>query len=103
MSAVRFQFTVEHMVGRQELELRVTYSVSPFIAATYWQPAEGGEVEIVSIKHGGQPITLSDDEEEALLTLAQERAGDDMAAEAAARDDWRYQEYRDRLLMGDDQ
>ena len=95
----RFQFTVDHMIGRQEVELVVTYSVTPFIDATYWQPAEGGEVEIQSIKHNGQPVTLSDGEEEALLAMAEARAADDMAEESAAHADWQYQEHRDRLLM----
>lgn len=99
MANHRFQFTVDHMIGRQEVELVVTYSVTPFIEATYWQPAEGGEVEIQSIKHNGQPVTLSDGEEEAILAMAEARAADDMADESAAYADWQYQEHRDRLLM----
>lgn len=98
--AKRFQFMVEHMIGKSDVELVVTYSVTPFVAATYWQPAEGGEVEIISIKHEGKAFTLSDaEEEDALLVMAQERAADDLADEAAAEADWRYQEYRDRQLM----
>ena len=64
MSARRFQFTVDHMVGRRETELVVTYSVTPFVPATYWQPAEGGECEIVSVKHGGKEFDLTAEEEE---------------------------------------
>ena len=97
--AKRFQFTVDHMVGRREVDLVVTYSVTPFVAATYWQPAEGGECEIVSVKHEGREITLSDEEEDALLEMARDRASEDLAEEAAAEADWRYQEYRDRQLM----
>lgn len=99
MSAHRFQFTDEHMIGRREVELVVTYSVTPFIAATYWQPAEGGEVELISIKHGGQPITLTDAEEDALLKRAEARAADDLGEEAADHAEWRYQEARDLQLM----
>lgn len=99
MANHRFQFTVDHMIGRHEVELVVTYSVTPFIEATYWQPAEGGEVEIQSIKHKGQPVTLSDGEEDAILAMAEARAADDMADETAAYADWQYQEHRDRLLM----
>ena len=99
MMAKRFQFTIDHMIGRQEVELVVTYSVTPFVAATYWQPAEGGECEIQSIKHNGQLINLSDEEEEALLEMVEARAADDLAAEAADYADWQYQEHRDRLLM----
>ena len=99
MSGRRFQFTVDHMVGRREIELVVTYSVTPFIAATYWQPAEGGECEIVSVKHDGKEFALTAEEEDALLEQAVARSADDCADDFAAEEDWRYQEYRDRLLM----
>lgn len=95
----RFQFTVDHMIGRRELELLITYEVTPFIEATHWQPAEGGECEIVSVKHDGRNVELSLEEEDALLELAIARSRDDWAEEYAAEADWRYQEYRDRLLM----
>lgn len=96
---MRFQFTVEHMIGRREVELAVTYSMTKPVPATYWQPAEGGEVEIVSIKHDGKEITLSEDEEDALREMAEARAMDDWQEERDAAADWRYQEYRDRMLM----
>lgn len=97
--ARRFQFTVDHMIGRREVELVVTYEMTAPVAATYWQPAEGGEVEIVGVKHDGKPVTLSDAEEDALLEQARDRAMQDWAEEDAAEADWRYQEYRDRQLM----
>ena len=103
--AKRFQFTVDHMIGREEVELVVTYSVAPGCpetGPTYscgGTPAEPDEVEIVSIKRNGQLITLSDEEEEALWEMAIGRAGDDLADEYASEADWRYQEYRDRQLM----
>lgn len=95
------RFTFDHEIERDNdsIEVRVCYDVTPFIAATYWQPAEGGEVEIISVKRAGVEFQLTDAEEAALLTACQERAADDMADEAAAHADWRYQEYRDRLLM----
>lgn len=101
----RFTFDAEHMVGRRVIDLRVTYSVTPGCpeqGPTYscgGQPAEPDEVEIIAVKHNGQPFTLSDDEEDALLQQAIERVADDMADEAAAEADYRYQEYRDRQLM----
>lgn len=99
MSERRFQFTVEHMVGRREIELRVTYTMTPPVAATYWQPAEGGEIEIVSVTHEGKPFKLTEAEEEALYEQVCERSAQDWADDWAAEQDWRYQEYRDRLLM----
>jgi hypothetical protein len=99
VSARRFQFTVDHVVARREIQLVVTYSMTPPVAATYWQPAEGGEIEIVSVKHNGQPFKLTDAEEDALVEQAIARSADDWSEEDAAEADWRYQEYRDRLLM----
>lgn len=99
MSARRFQFTVDHMIGRREVELVVTYSMTAPVAATYWQPAEGGEIEIVSVKHDGREITLSEAEEDALVEQAIARSVSDWEEEDAAEADWRYQEYRDRQLM----
>lgn len=94
-----FTFTTDHMVGRREIELVVTYSVTPFVAATYWQPAEGGECEIESITHDGQPFDLTDAEEDALLEQAIARSGDDMAGEADDEGDYRYEQQRDRQMM----
>lgn len=95
------RFTFDTTVGRREAEVRVTYEVSPLIPATYWQPAEGGEVEIVRIGNAatGMAVFLSQDEEDALLKEAEERAEQDCADEDAAEADWRYQEFRDRQLM----
>lgn len=101
----QFQFTVDHMVGRREIELLVTYSVTPGrpeTGPTYscgGTPAEPDEVEIVSVTHDGQPFKLSDDDEEALWEIAIGRAGEDLADEYASEADWRYQEYRDRVMM----
>jgi hypothetical protein len=99
MGTRRFQFTVDHMVGRRELELTVTYSMTAPVAATYWQPAEGGEIEIESVKCGDRLIPLTEELLDALYQMAADRAHQDWAEEDAAEQDWRYQEYRDRLLM----
>jgi len=95
----RFTFDTLVTRGDEEIEVRVTYSVSPFIDATYWQPAEGGEVEIISVRANGQEIALTDAEETKIFEEAQNRAQDDLRDEAAAEADWRYQERRDRQLM----
>lgn len=96
---MRFPFDTTIERDDSEIEIHVIYDVTPFVAATYWQPAEGGEVEIISVRHGGKPFDLTDAEEAALLQECEERAGDDMEQERAAEADYRYQEYRDRQLM----
>ena len=100
----RFPFTTVIERGDDEIEVRVVYSVTPFVAATYWQPAEGGEVEIISAKFvgvnaGSMPSPITDAEYDALTEEAQGRAQSDLAEEAAEAAEWRYQEYRDRQLM----
>lgn len=105
MTRKRFQFTADHMVGREEIELVVTYIVtpgSPETGPSYacgGTPAEPDEVEIVSIKHKGHPFCISEEEEQSLLETAIARAGEDMAEEYANEMEWRYQEARDRQLM----
>ncbi len=95
--AKRFQFDAQ--LTAHGPDLRVTYEVTPFVAATYWQPAEGGECEIISVKLYGKEYPTSAEDDEYLLEMAQARAADDWEDERAAEADWRYQEYRDRLLM----
>lgn len=100
---MRFPFDTTIERGDVEIELRVIYDVTPYVPARlcgdYPQPAEGGEIEIISVTRSGQPFTLTDAEESAVLNECEARAGDDIAEEAALESDWRYQEYRDRHLM----
>lgn len=100
---MRFPFDTIIERRDEEIEVRVIYDVSPIIPARlygdYPQPAEGGEVEIISVTRAGQPFATTDAENDALLAEANNRSGDDMADEAAAFADWKYQEYRDRQLM----
>src|SRR3546814_19645857 len=39
-------FEVEH--DGADIEVLARFTFSPFVPATYWQPAEGGEIEIVA-------------------------------------------------------
>jgi hypothetical protein len=98
---MRFPFTHYIERGDSELELDVIYDISPFIAATHAQPEEGGEVEIISVKHGGADWPLTDAEEAEVLTACQERAQSDIENEAAEAAEWHAQCRRDDALMGD--
>lgn len=93
----RRKFTFDTVLGKREAEVRVTYSCTPFVPATYWQPAEGGEVEIVRVEQNGKAVFLSQDEEDLLLNEAQGRAAQDWDDERAAQADYLYEQYRDRL------
>ncbi len=102
---MRFPFTTTIERGEDEIELAVIYDVTPFIPATGptydcgGQPAEGGEIEIISVRSNGAKFTLTEAEEEALFAECTERSGEDMAEEAALAEDWRFQEACDRQLM----
>jgi hypothetical protein len=96
---MRFPFTHYIERGDEEIELSVIYDCTPFIAQTYWQPAEGGEVELISVKHKGTEFVLTDAEEAALIEECEGRAATDWSEAKADEADWRYQEYRDRQLM----
>ena len=96
---MRFPFTHYIERGDEEIELHVIYDVTPVVAATYWQPAEGGEVELISVKCDGKEFGLYPFEEEALLAECQARALSDMAEEAAEAAEWRAQCRRDDRLM----
>lgn len=99
MKTYRFTFDTSVERGDEEIDVRVAYSVTSFVPATYWQPAEGGEVELLSIRRNGKDFDLSDSEEATILQEAEERAQRDIEDECAAEADWRYQEYRDRQMM----
>ena len=68
-------------------------------AAEAAAPAAPATAETVLATVNGQPITLPDEEEDALLEQAIARSAEDWAEDHAAEQDWRYQEYRDRQLM----
>ena len=96
---MRFPITHHIERGDDEIELAVIYAATPFVAATYWQPAEGGEVEVISVKRDGKHFDLTDAEEAALQQACEERAQEDIAEEAANQAEWRAQCRRDDALM----
>ena len=103
---MRFPFNTTIEVGDDEIELAVIYDVTPFVPARlygdYPQPAEGGEVEIISVRHNGADYPLTDEQETALLTECEERAQDDIAAEQEVAAEWCAQNRRDALMMDED-
>ena len=96
-----YTFTTFIQRGDEELELCVIYSVSPFITQTYWQPAEGGDCEIINaefvgIDVAGRIADFNDAEYEALQIECEERAGSDEQDAADAREDYLYEQQWDR-------
>lgn len=97
---MRFPFTHYIERGDEEIELAVIYDVSAYHEATRWQPAEGGEVEIISVKCDGKEFGLYPHEEAALQKACEERAGSDIEEEAAEAAEWRTQSRRDAFMGG---
>lgn len=95
MMAHTFTFTDYLYRGHmeREVEVEVTYSVTPFVPAVlygdYPQPAEGGEVEILSVRRDGVELDTSSEEDALLHDHACDRADDDLAAYYADRDEYR--------------
>lgn len=96
-------FSFTHWLQRDddEIEVAVTYFATPHVDATYWQPAEGGEVELIEAvlptgTDGAAPIT---DEEEALIIAAcEDRAGSDLAEHYADAAEYRAEQRADALM-----
>lgn len=97
-----FQFTDYLYRGRmeREIEVIVTYTVTDRIPATYWQPAEGGEVEVISVKHNGAEIDTTREEDDLLYDHACDRADEDLADLYADRDEYRAEMRRERIELG---
>lgn len=83
--------------GEIDFDVEVEYSVSAFIPATHMQPAEGGEVEILSVRNGfcGGLIDLTDDEEGLIYDEACDRADADIADYLAELAEYRADMIRD--------
>jgi len=96
---MRFPFTHYIERGDKEIELAVIYDVTPYYAATREQPAEGGEVELISVKCDGAEFSLYPHEEAALLAACEHRAQSDVEEEACAAAEWRAQSRRDDAIM----
>lgn len=61
-----------------ETEVTVQYTITPIIPQTYWQPAEGGEVEIVKVTdENNVAIQTTDEEDEKWCLWISENHEDD--------------------------
>lgn len=74
----------------EEIEVNVEFDATPIISATWFDPAEGGEVEITAVFVDGVAIQppLTDDEMEKLtVEMAENLTDDDFPYDDP--DDWR--------------
>lgn len=95
-------FTFDTFIERYNGELAVTvsYTVSPFYPATRTQPAEGGEIEIISAEFAdsdaaNMPAPITEAEHDALRIQCQQRAQSDIDDAKAAAAEYRAETRRD--------
>jgi hypothetical protein len=84
----------------EEIEINVEADASPMIPATYWQPEEGGEIEITAVFRDGVAFELTDAEAGKIVDWLGENLGDDFD-DGPDPDDWRDARINDRLTNGD--
>ncbi len=95
--------TTIHRDGR-DIDISVEFDATPFVSATYWQPAEGGEIEILAVYDGATAIDppLTDAEESQVLDHLYESLSDaDFDDGGPDPDDWRDRRIDDALTGGD--
>ena len=100
---IQFSFTTFIQRDDDELEVAVTYSASPYVPATYWQPAEGHEVELITTDFVGAcastlPTHLNDIEEAHIIAECEGRVASDFGDRADDEADFRYEQQRDRRM-----
>ena len=92
----------------ETLEINVEYDVTPFVSATYWQPAEGGEIEITAVFLDGKAIDppLTDAEDAFVYEYIAKHHDDSVFDDGPDPDDWRDRCMDERLptafIGGDD-
>lgn len=94
-----FCFTAHIERDDDELAVAVAYNVTPYIAATFMQPAEGNEIEIESaefVEADTHPSPLTDAEMETIKAQIEQRIDEDLAADLAEEADYKYEQMKDR-------
>lgn len=56
----------------KDIEVLARFTFSPFVPATYWQPAEGGEIEIIGVETIGKVDIIDHLSAETLEDLAEQ-------------------------------
>lgn len=75
------KYTLERAVSNGDtvsIDGTLDYTMTPIVPATYWEPAEGGEVDKIEFHdRGGHEVELTDDEVEAALEYVYEHGEPD--------------------------
>ena len=95
----RFDRWMEIERNGELVELNVEYDATPIVDATYWQPAEGGEIEITAVFLNNVALDLTD-AEETLVHAYVTRHHDEADCYDGPDDDYEYDRMRDDRLTG---
>lgn len=96
MADREFEFSHELIRGDDAFEVDVTYSATPIIPAQvcgpaeYCHPAEGGEVEIVSVERDGTAFATTPEEDDLIQRAAEARCEEDWNGLDEGPDDYSY-------------
>ena len=93
-----FSFKMHIDRDDDELEVAVSYNITPYRPATWDWPAEGGEIEIESaefVEANTHPSPLTDDEMERIRAEIEDRCVKDLIADIAEEADYRFEQMRD--------
>ena len=90
-------------IDGDEVDVEVEYTCTPYVTATYYQPAEGGEIVLISVMLDGDDVinSLSEDDQATIIAECEDRAEDDCAAGKDDEGDYRYELARDRIEDGE--
>lgn len=93
-----FTFDYEVELEDETFDVEVTYKGTRPIPETYYQPAEGGEVYLISIKRDGKEVELPPEIEDKIYDECHNRLLDDLEEDRDSYGDYKYEEKRDREM-----
>lgn len=99
MTARTFRFTHWLQRGDDEIEVAVTYSATPFVMSTHWQPTEGAEVRFIEAAPPTDAAPLTDAEETAIFNACEYRAPTDLAEHDRGATEYRAEQRADDLMV----
>ena len=76
----------------------VHYDYSPAERMTWNHPGCSDSVDVYQIDTHGQDVVITDDERERIAEIALEDAREKIAAREADAEDYRYEQYRERMM-----
>ena len=71
-------FYYEEEFDEEILEYEITYTISKYYPGNYYNPPEGGDIEITSIKLNGVEVDVSEITLDRIITCAEDHAKNEL-------------------------